>query len=80
MCVLSYYTYAKTKTGRVRYSRPHPLTFHIHTPITLLVLYYTYSQNGAIAMSLVRRSGDTARVDRERGTLRPEHRAATTLG
>ena len=27
MCVLSYYTYAKTKTGRARYFRPHPLTF-----------------------------------------------------
>ena len=31
------HTYAKT--DKVRYTRPHALTFHIHNPITLIVPY-----------------------------------------
>ena len=76
MCVLSYYTYAKTKTGRVYGTRPHPLTFHIHTLLRSCTVLHLQPKRRDRAMSLVRRSGDTARVHRERGTCVPrrEHR------
>ena len=45
-------TYAKTESVYVLNSPPHALTFHIHNPITLLVLYrYTSPSPSVLCLS-----------------------------